>query len=165
MDRSVNGSALDGPDCSQSSDSLTKDHVCVTDVEGGFAVLAIPVHSACAGCHSQCLLAGEQQVRTLRLPLPQGMRCAPGDYVDLRVDPRFVAKASFFLYLIPAVILFLFALLGRVLAAFWGLQDPDLGSLLAIFFSIPLLIRCITFTRKKMGGVENIRIMSRSREE
>lgn len=165
MDRSVYGSVLDGPDCSQSSGYLTKDHVCVTEVDGGFAVLTIPVHSACAGCHSQCLLSGDQQVRTLRLPVPQGMRCAPGDYVDLNIDPRFVAKASFFLYLIPAVILFLFALLGRVLAAFLGLQDPDLGSLLAIFFSIPLLIGFITYTRKKMGGVENIRIITRSREE
>ncbi len=165
MDRSVHGSTLDGPDCSQSSGSLTKDHVCVADVDDGFAVLAIPVHSACAGCHSKCLMSGDQQVRTLRLPVPQGMPCAPGDYVDLCIDPRFVAKASFLLYLIPAVILFLFALLGRVLAAFLGLQDPDLGSLLAIFFSIPLLIWFITNTRKKMGGVENIRIITRSREE
>ena len=165
MDRSVYGSALDGPDGSQSCDSLTKEHVRVTDVDDGFAVLAIPVQSACAGCHSKCLLAGDQRVRTLRLPVPRRMRCAPGDYVDLRTDPRFVAKASFLLYLIPAVILFLFALLGRALAAILGLQDPDLGSLLAIFFSIPLLIWFITYTRKKMGGVENIRIITRSREE
>jgi len=164
MDRSVHGSALHGPDCSQSFASLTKDHVRGTDVDGGFAVLRIPVLSACAGCHNKCLMAGEQQMRTLRLPLPEGMQCAPGDSVDLQIDPRFVAKASFLLYMIPAVLLFLFALLGRVLAAFLGLQDPDLGSLLAIFFSIPLLIWCITYARKKMGGVENIRIITRSRE-
>jgi positive regulator of sigma E activity len=155
------------PVCQDQNDpqrSLVKESVLVLGVDNGMATCHVPVFSACAGCHSKCVMSGEMKERILRVPVPKGMLCRPGDRIDLRIDSRFIATASFFLYMAPAMILIVFAWLGRHVAAAIGLQDPDLGSLLAVFFCIPLLIFMIIRTRKKMGGTENIHIITRSRE-
>jgi len=165
MDRSKIESDRECQEYHQPLPSLIKDRARVIAVQNGMATLRIPVYSACAGCHSKCILSGEMRERTVRVPIPRDLSCQPGDEVDLHINPRFVAKASFLIYLVPAVILLVFAFLGRICFSYIGLHDPDLGSLLAIFISIPLIFFSITCTRKKMGGVENIHILTRSRKE
>ncbi len=144
--------------------SLIKENALVVGVKNGLAMCRIPVYSACAGCHSKCIMSGEMKERAISVAVPKGMHCQPGDYIDLRVDSGFITRASFMLYLAPALILLVFAWLGRSVALSIGLQDPDLGSLLAVFISVPLHMLIITWTRKKMGGVENIHIITRSRK-
>jgi positive regulator of sigma E activity len=162
MDRLNIAIPEDCHDFNQPFQSLIKDRVRIIDVQSGFVTVRIPVYSACAGCHSKCLMAGEMQERTLRLPMPLDLPCKPGDEVDLHINPRFVTQASFLIYFLPAVLLMLFAYAGRIAAPLLGWQDPDKSSLLAIVLAIPWVIFLIRWSRKKMGGVENIRIISRS---
>jgi len=162
MDRSNKSTALDCQDFKPPFQSLIKDRVRIVDIHNGSATVRIPVYSACAGCHSKCLMAGEMQERTLRLPLPPDLPCKSGDEVDLHINPRFVTHASFLIYFLPALLLVLFACAGRIAAPWFGWQDPDKASLLAIVLAVPWVIFLIRWSRKRMGGVENIRIISRS---
>lgn len=163
----MNRSNYSEPDCqafSLSQQLLHKKDVLILSVTGRFARASVSVFSACASCHSKCLLSGERAERIVDLIIPPAMEVRPGDRVEVAIAPGFVSRASFLIYLLPALILLVFAYLGRLASVAMGLHDPDLGSLSAIFFAIPVIILVIALARKKMGGAENIHIIARSQE-
>jgi positive regulator of sigma E activity len=148
-----------------SNQLLQKKDVLILGVADGIARASVSVFSACASCHSKCLLSGERAERIVDLAIPKSMVLQPGDRVNVAVAPGFVRRASFLIYLLPALILLVFAYLGRISSIAIGLRDPNLGSLLAIFFAVPVIILVIALARKQLGGAENIHIIARSQEE
>lgn len=156
------------PDCqalSRTNQLLQKKQVLILSINGRMARASASVFSACAGCHSTCLLSSERAERIFELPIPDALELQPGDRVDVAIARGFVSRASLLIYLLPALILIVSAYIGRLLSTPIGLRDPDLGSLLAIFFAIPIIILVIALARKQMGGAENIHIIARSQEE
>jgi positive regulator of sigma E activity len=163
----MGSSAYSETDCQGTSlthQLLQKKHVLILSVTDGFARASVSVFSACATCHSKCLLSGERADRIVELAVPISMVLQPGDHVDVAIAPGFVRRASFLIYFLPALILLVFAYIGRLLSVLIGLRDPDLGSLAAIFFAIPIILLVIALARKTMGGTENIHIIARSQE-
>lgn len=83
---------------------------------------------ACSGCAQTCpssQISGLFAERRVRLPVSSDLPLRPGDKVLVGVEEDALAKASFWIYLLPLAGLFVGALLGK------SLLGSDLASALA----------------------------------
>lgn len=134
----------------------------VVKLEAQTAVVRVSVSSACAGCHSKCTLAGEHADRFVNIPLLPDYQYRIGEIVDLEINPRYIFNISVLVYLIPTILLIVFAYTGNLIANHYNISDPNLGALLGIGVAIPVIILFITSMQRIYSKTNQIKVIPRS---
>lgn len=144
----------------QSNSNLIQTGV-VVKIEHDFAVVKVSVFSACVGCHSKCTLSSEKAERFVDIPLLPDHPYTIGEQLDLQIDSRFIFSISFLIYLIPTLLLIIFAAIGWRLSETYHFADSNLGALIGIGISIPVILLFLAIVRKRYARTNQIKVIPR----
>ena len=94
----------------------------VVDYQDGWATVEVELKSACNHCASSdncgtSTVAKAFSVKTQRFSLPADKPCREGDLLKVGLPESVIIKAAALVYLLPLLGLFVFALLGQLLAS------------------------------------------------
>ncbi len=129
----------------------------VRSVGQGFAEILPASSGSCSSCSSNTscsssvklfsfLSPTKTELHTLRAQNP--VYAKPGDTVVVGVRPNTVLKGSFLAYILPLITLIIFAVLGDILAGYFGV-NPELGSILMGLFGLYLGFQILSELFKK----------------
>ncbi len=109
------------------------------------AFIKVTVNSACKSCDAKCTFAGEKNDKIIEVPshgLNQNQR------VSIKTNAKNVVKGSALIYLIPSIIIVIFAVLGAALGAKLGLKDANLGTFFGVLCSLLVIAAFIILATK-----------------
>ena len=134
----------------------------VEKVEADQALIRVKVMSACANCHAPCVIAGEMKDRHFWVKRSD---LKVNQVVELAIKNQLITKGSAFLYLLPAVLIIIFASIGYWLFMAFNVASSDFGVMLGIVVSLPIIVWILHKYHKRVGGIEVISVTVRGDQE
>ncbi len=121
-----------------STSSMMEEIARVVDYQQGWVTVEVELKSACNHCASSencgtSTIAKAFSVHTQRFSLPSDKPCLSGDMLKIGLPESVIIKAAALVYLLPLIGLFLFAMVGQMLAAGLGFNTNGFAMFFGAF--------------------------------